>query len=203
MTQSWEPDVSAGHQRAEEPADAVFFSACEVLKAGSSVKLIPPHANCEVIVFVHADSRSASLQAPPIRLYGHIEHVFAAQSCALQFCPSKHPWSCSGAHMSCSHWRVAEKPQWWCADGEIHVTLKDGKPYSLWNIVSLAHHATQGVLILKTTCPFHADQYPGKTIAQHDCKHEIVSVVLKQNMLEDSFVCLHLPGRPCCRNRTG
>lgn len=49
----------------------------------------------------------------------------------------------------------------WCADGEIHVTLKDGKPYSLWNIVSLAHHATQGVLVLKTTRLFHPGNYPG------------------------------------------
>ncbi len=78
------------------------------------------------------------------------------------------------------------------------MTLKDGKPYSLWNIVSLAHHATQGVLILKTTCPFHADQYPGNIIAQHDCKHGIVVVVLELKMLKDSCVCLHLPGEPCC-----
>lgn len=46
-------------------------------------------------------------------------------------------------------------------DGEIHVTLKDGKPYSLWNIVSLAHHATQGMLTLKTTCVFHPSDYSG------------------------------------------
>ncbi|KAL3163353.1 hypothetical protein ABBQ32_009742 [Trebouxia sp. C0010 RCD-2024] len=48
-----------------------------------------------------------------------------------------------------------------CPDGEIHVTLKDGRPYSLWNVVSLAHHATQGMLILKTTCAFHPADYPG------------------------------------------
>ena len=102
--------------------------------------------------------------------------------------------------MSCSHRHAAEMPQWYCADGEIHVTLKHGKPYSLWNIVSLAHHATQGVLILKTTCPFHADQYPGQIIAQHECKHGTAIVVLKQTMHTDSCVCLLLPGGPCCPN---
>ena len=53
-------------------------------------------------------------------------------------------------------------------DGEIHVTLKDGKPYSLWNIVSLAHHATQGVLTLKTTCAFNAADYPGRFCTHRD-----------------------------------
>jgi len=71
-------------QKNQQMLSSFFFSACEVLKAGSSVKLIPPHANCEVIVFVHADSRSASLQAPPIRLYGHMDYMFAAQSCVVQ-----------------------------------------------------------------------------------------------------------------------
>lgn len=46
-------------------------------------------------------------------------------------------------------------------DGEVHVTLKEGKPYSLWNLVSLAHHATQGVLTLKTTRAFDPEQFPG------------------------------------------
>ncbi|DBA85430.1 TPA: hypothetical protein ACH3X2_006106 [Trebouxia sp. C0005] len=86
------------------------------------------------------------------------------------------------------------------ADGEIHVTLKDGKPYSLWNIVSLAHHATQGVLILKTTCPFHADQYPGKIIAQHDCKHGIVMVVLKETRLKTAVSVCMSQADPCCPN---
>ena len=60
-----------------------FFSACEVLKAGSSVKLNLSHANCAFIILVHADSRFVS----PIRLYGPIDAVFAAQFCALQICP--------------------------------------------------------------------------------------------------------------------
>ena len=48
------------------------------------------------------------------------------------------------------------------ADGEVHVTLKEGKPYSLWNLVSLAHHATQGVLTQKTTRAFDPKQFPGQ-----------------------------------------
>lgn len=48
-------------------------------------------------------------------------------------------------------------------DGEVHVTLKAGKPYSLWNIVSLAHHSTAGALSLKTTRLFQAANFPGYT----------------------------------------
>ena len=35
-------------QKNQQMLSSFFFSACEVLKAGSSVKLILPHATCEV-----------------------------------------------------------------------------------------------------------------------------------------------------------
>jgi len=79
-------------QKNQQMLSSFFFSACEVLKSGSSVKLFSPHANCKVIMLVHADSCFASLQAPPIRLYGHFDKMFAAQSCVLQnLTLSKHP----------------------------------------------------------------------------------------------------------------
>jgi len=58
----WVQDINV--QKNQQMLSSFFFSACEVLKAGSSVKLILPHANCEFIMLVHADSRFAS----PIRL---------------------------------------------------------------------------------------------------------------------------------------
>ena len=65
--------------------------------------------------------------------------------------------------------------QYGCSDGEVHVTLKEGKPYSMWNIVSLAHHATKGVLVLKTTCPFYPADYSGRHRLQlhsvNECAH--------------------------------
>ncbi len=88
-----------------------FFSACEVLKAGSYVKLILPHANCEFVMLVHADSRFAS----PLRLYGPIDAVFAAQSCALQTCSPKHPVQHDHIQMRTYHAVIdnaAAKPQW-------------------------------------------------------------------------------------------
>lgn len=61
-------------------------------------------------------------------------------------------------------WRCLHQQSELCAsaDGEIHVALKAGKPYSMWNIVSLAHHATQGRLTLKTKRLFEADCFPGE-----------------------------------------
>ena len=85
----WVQDINV--QKNQQMLSSFFFSVCEVLKAGSSGKLILPHANCWFIMLVHAESHFASLKAPLIRLHDHIEHVFAAQSCALQFCLSKHP----------------------------------------------------------------------------------------------------------------
>ncbi|OZJ02016.1 hypothetical protein BZG36_05201 [Bifiguratus adelaidae] len=44
-------------------------------------------------------------------------------------------------------------------DGEIHVTIKSGEPYSLWEIKSLAK--ATGELAIKATIPFHVESYPG------------------------------------------
>ncbi|KAF9926586.1 hypothetical protein FBU30_003834 [Linnemannia zychae] len=43
--------------------------------------------------------------------------------------------------------------------GEIHVTVKTGLPYDLWNIKRLA--TSTGLLGLKTSFPFKPEQYPG------------------------------------------
>ena len=45
--------------------------------------------------------------------------------------------------------------------GEIHVAVKLGKPYDLWNVRSVAHHATDGRLKLKTEFCFDAAWFPG------------------------------------------
>jgi len=74
-------------QKNQQMLSGFFFSACEVLKAGSSVKLFLSHANYEVIIFVHAESHFASLQAPLIRLYGHIEHVLLLSLALCNFVP--------------------------------------------------------------------------------------------------------------------
>lgn len=42
--------------------------------------------------------------------------------------------------------------------GEIHVALKTGKPYSLWNVSSMARPLG---LLCKPTLPFHPDRFPG------------------------------------------
>lgn len=44
-------------------------------------------------------------------------------------------------------------------DGEIHVTLKTCKPYNLWAVKGLVK--AKGILAVKGTAPFHADDYPG------------------------------------------
>ncbi|KAK9815548.1 hypothetical protein WJX72_005601 [[Myrmecia] bisecta] len=46
-------------------------------------------------------------------------------------------------------------------DGEIHVTLKQGKPYDLWNVVGVAHQATGGLLRLKASFKFDPSHWPG------------------------------------------
>ncbi|ORX98055.1 hypothetical protein K493DRAFT_406721 [Basidiobolus meristosporus CBS 931.73] len=43
-------------------------------------------------------------------------------------------------------------------DGEIHVALKTGKPYDLWNLKELAKSSR---LITKTSFPFLPEKYPG------------------------------------------
>ncbi|KAI9485375.1 MAG: hypothetical protein EXX96DRAFT_513931 [Benjaminiella poitrasii] len=44
-------------------------------------------------------------------------------------------------------------------DGEIHVTLKTCKPYNLWAVKSLVK--AKGVLAVRGTAPFYADDFPG------------------------------------------
>ncbi|KAI7896972.1 uncharacterized protein EV154DRAFT_541258 [Mucor mucedo] len=44
-------------------------------------------------------------------------------------------------------------------DGEIHVTLKTCKPYNLWAVKGLVK--ANGVLAVKGTTPFYADDFPG------------------------------------------
>mmetsp|Transcript_16383 Transcript_16383/g.45646 ORF Transcript_16383/g.45646 Transcript_16383/m.45646 type:complete len:320 (-) Transcript_16383:220-1179(-) len=46
-------------------------------------------------------------------------------------------------------------------DGEVHVTVKTGKPYDQWQVCSLAHRATAGRLQLKSSCTFLASDFPG------------------------------------------
>jgi len=45
--------------------------------------------------------------------------------------------------------------------GHIHVALKTGKPYSLWNIVGIAHHVSQGTLLQRTLLKFNHEEFPG------------------------------------------
>lgn len=47
-------------------------------------------------------------------------------------------------------------------DGEIHVAIKEGKPYDLWNVVGTAHHATGGRIILKASTTFDPAAFPGE-----------------------------------------
>ncbi|CAG9461974.1 unnamed protein product [Pedinophyceae sp. YPF-701] len=47
------------------------------------------------------------------------------------------------------------------AKGEVHVTLKDGEPYSSWNVAGTAHRATSGLLQLKRVLPFVTRAFPG------------------------------------------
>ncbi len=51
-------------QKNQQMLSGFFFSACEVLKAGSSVKLFLSHANYEVIIFV--------MQKASLLLYKHL-----------------------------------------------------------------------------------------------------------------------------------
>jgi 25S rRNA (uracil2634-N3)-methyltransferase len=44
-------------------------------------------------------------------------------------------------------------------DGEIHVTLKTCKPYNLWAVKGLVK--AKGVLAIRGTAPFYADDFPG------------------------------------------
>ncbi|KAK9766299.1 hypothetical protein K7432_004729 [Basidiobolus ranarum] len=46
-------------------------------------------------------------------------------------------------------------------NGEIHLALKTGKPYDLWNIKELAKSSTNNSLITKTSFPFLPEKYPG------------------------------------------
>jgi len=45
--------------------------------------------------------------------------------------------------------------------GEVHVTVKTGKPYDLWGVVSLAHRVSGGRLVLHSSYRFRPDQFPG------------------------------------------
>lgn len=44
-------------------------------------------------------------------------------------------------------------------DGEIHVTMKTCTPYNLWGVKSLVK--AKGVLAVRGTSPFYADDFPG------------------------------------------
>lgn len=46
-------------------------------------------------------------------------------------------------------------------EGEIHVTLKSGKPYDMWNIVGSAHRASAKTLIHSTIVSFKPESFPG------------------------------------------
>jgi 25S rRNA (uracil2634-N3)-methyltransferase len=43
------------------------------------------------------------------------------------------------------------------------VALKEGLPYSLWNVVGIAHQATGGIVSLKTSAKFEPGHFPGYT----------------------------------------
>lgn len=45
--------------------------------------------------------------------------------------------------------------------GEVHVTVKTGKPYDLWGVVGLAHRVTGGALKLLASHRFQPEQFPG------------------------------------------
>ncbi|KAK3233381.1 hypothetical protein CYMTET_56318 [Cymbomonas tetramitiformis] len=46
-------------------------------------------------------------------------------------------------------------------EGEIHVTLKSGKPYDMWNIVGSAHRASAKKLVHSTIVSFKPESFPG------------------------------------------
>ncbi|RUS18650.1 hypothetical protein BC938DRAFT_475920 [Jimgerdemannia flammicorona] len=76
-------------------------------------------------------------------------NILTNQSLLLSFLTSSLPFLSSPTHHP-----LTDKQH-----GEIHITLKSGTPYDLWNVRQLAKQT--GVLAAKTAFPFEPAAYPG------------------------------------------